>query len=355
MNLPFFAMSLRSVPCLLLGLLLRGVLVSAAAQPAPTATPGNFDPVPSAGAAAANIPARPRVTAHSPRDDDAAWTPTTFATANPRLPTLVIAGDSTASTGDPAHRGWGAVLVDYFDITKINLVNAAIGGRSFRTFYGEGAWEKVVAGLKPGDYAVIEFGHNDGGSPSSVGTRGDLPGIGDETLEVPGKDGRTEVVHTFGWYARRFIKDARAKGATPILSTTSVRNIWKNPHASFRDATITTREPLYTSADDHVERGMGGMLGWAREVADAEHVPFLDHSNITADRYEKLGREQVAKFFPADHTHTSTDGALLNAETFIAGLKTLPCAPVIAALNPKGRAIAPWTPAADNSTATTAK
>ncbi len=262
-----------------------------------------------------------RVQGHSPRDDVARWSPTDFAKANPKLPTLVIVGDSTAATGDPTHRGWGAVLIDYFDTNKLNVINRAVGGRSFRTYYGEGAWQKVVDALKPGDFVVIEFGHNDDGSVTSAPYRADLPGIGDQTLEVTSDDGKTETVHTFGWYLRKFITDAKAKGATPIVSSTTVRNIWK---------------------DGRVERGMGHMLEWAKQVAGEEKVSFLDHSDITAGLYEKMGEEKVAQFFPADHTHTSTEGAVVNAETFIAGLKPLPEMPLVQFLNDKGRAIPGW-------------
>jgi hypothetical protein len=84
---------------------------------------------------------------------------------------------------------------------------------------------------------------------------------------------------------------------------------------------------------------MGQMLVWARKVAQEEKAPFVDHSNITADVYEKLGQDAVAKFFPADHTHTSTDGAVTNAETFIAGLKAIPDMPLVDFLNEKGKRI----------------
>ncbi|HWA09682.1 MAG TPA: rhamnogalacturonan acetylesterase [Opitutaceae bacterium] len=303
--------------------------------------PGNFDGP--AAAAAKAAPGRPRLEVHSPRDDQP-WSPTDFAAANPKLPTLVIAGDSTASTGDTAHRGWGAVLIDYFDPVRVNVVNRAIGGRSFRTFYGEGAWQKVVDGLKPGDFVVIEFGHNDGGPVADGPARGDLPGVGDETQVVTKPNGASETVHTYGWYTRTFIRDVKAKGATPIVSSTTVRNMWSNPNASFRDAVITKKKDGYRPADDRVERGMGHMLEWARQVAAEEHVAFLDHSNITADTYEKAGREETAKFFPADHTHTSTEGAIRNAETLIAGLKALPDQPLVAFLNEKGKAIPAYRP-----------
>ena len=261
---------------------------------------------------------------HSPRDEGK-WTRTEFAAANPKLPTMVICGDSTAATGDSTHRGWGAVLTDYFDTNRLNVINRAIGGRSFRTYYSEGAWRKVLDALRPGDFVAIEFGHNDGGSVTSAPYRADLPGIGDQTLAFTRADGTTETVHAFGWYLRTFIRDAKAKGAMPIVSSTTVRNIWK---------------------DGKVERGMGHMLEWAKQVAAEEKVPFLDHSDITADLYEKMGQAKVAKFFPADHTHTSTEGAVVNAETFVAGLKALSIMPLIEFLNEKGKAIPPWRPAA---------
>lgn len=345
-HVPFRASGFATI-FVMLGLILGQAVSSRAEEKsAPPNVPGNFDPSQSpAPATTKGGPARaPRVQAHSPRDDRAAWSPTDFAQANPKLPTLVIAGDSTASTGDPAHRGWGAPLVDYFDTAKVNVINRAIGGRSFRSFYAEGAWQKVVDGLKPGDFVVIEFGHNDGGGVADGPARGDLPGTGDDIQVVTKRDGTAETVHTYGWYTRKFIRDAKAKGATPIISSTTVRNLWTNPNATFRDSVITEKKAGYRSADDRVERGMGHMLEWAKQVAAEENVAFLDHSNITADVYEKMGREETAKFFPADHTHTSTDGAMKNAETFIAGLKSLPDMPLASFLNERGKAIAAYKP-----------
>jgi rhamnogalacturonan acetylesterase len=251
--------------------------------------------------------------------DSQPWSPTDFDKADPKLPTLFIASDSTAATGNHVTRGWGAVLIDYFDPTKVNIVNRAVGGRSFRTYTAEGRWQEIVEHLKPGDFVIIELGHNDGGGAKSPTGRGDVPGVGDETETVERRDGTSEVVHSYGWYARTYVRQAREKGATPILSTTTVRNIWKG---------------------GGVERGMGQMLHWLKQVADEEQCLFLDHANITADVYEDLGPEAVAKLFPQDHTHTSTDGAIANAETLVAGLKTLEGEPLVGFLNAKGQAIA---------------
>src|ERR1700722_5830827 len=80
------------------------------------------------------------------------------ATAQSSLPTIFLAGDSTAQVGDPDHTGWGKPFAAYVDPAKANWVNAARGGRSSRTFVTEGLWDKMLAGVKPGDFVFIQFG-----------------------------------------------------------------------------------------------------------------------------------------------------------------------------------------------------
>jgi len=136
-------------------------------------------------------------------------------TATAALPTVFVAGDSTASNGD--RLGWGDPFADYFDATKITVLNRARAGRSARTFYNEGLWDKIATDLRAGDYVLIQFGHNDGGAPDQPPARGDLPGTGDEAKQFTMPDGKTELVHTYGWYIRKFVQDAKAKGAHPIV------------------------------------------------------------------------------------------------------------------------------------------
>lgn len=260
-----------------------------------------------------------------------------LASINSALPTLFITGDSTAARNSTdIQRGWGAVLVDYFDTSRINLVNCAQGGASFPSYYAS-RWPQIVAALKPGDFIVIEFGHNGG----------HLNGIGEET--GPGRGG--SEVHTYGWYIRKFASDARSKGATPIVSTTTVRNIWTNPNAKFNDSALVSRNDSYNPADDRIERSMGqpldnGMSFWASQVCEQEKIAFVDHCQITAELYEQMGREAVTKLFIQDHTHTTVEGAILNAETFIAGLKALAEMPPVGFLNDKGKTIAAYKPVA---------
>ncbi|HEX8072681.1 MAG TPA: rhamnogalacturonan acetylesterase [Pyrinomonadaceae bacterium] len=238
---------------------------------------------------------------------------------NPKLPTLFVVGDSTANNSANGAQGWGDPFVAYFDPAKINVLNRARAGRSSRTFLTEGLWAKVLQDVKPGDFVLIQFGHNDGGPLDTGRARGSLPGLGEETREVTTPDGRREVVHTFGWYNRKFIADVKAKGAKPVVLSLTVRNIWQ---------------------DGRVERGSGQFRAWAEELARAAGVPFVDLTTIVADRYEALGAERVKALFGPDHTHTSPAGAEFNAAAVVAGLKGLKGNPFGKYFSARGRAVA---------------
>jgi rhamnogalacturonan acetylesterase len=221
------------------------------------------------------------------------------------LPTLFIIGDSTVNNSDQGMQGWGNVIGEYFDKTKINVENRARGGRSSRTFYTEGLWDKVLAEIKSGDFVLMQFGHNDGGPLDKERARGSLKGTGEETQDVTIEaTGKKETVHTYGWYMRKFISDTKAKGATPIVLSPVPRNIWK---------------------EGKVERMSDNYGRWAADVARQENTLFIDLNDIVAAQYEKEGEAVVGpKYFTSkDHTHTSPAGARLNAESIVGGLKSL--------------------------------
>jgi lysophospholipase L1-like esterase len=246
------------------------------------------------------------------------------APLNPALPTLFVVGDSTAR--NQADLGWGDHLAPFFDTSRINVANRARAGRSSRTYINEGLWARTLAEIKPGDFLLLQMGHNDGGDLGGAKPRGTLKGIGDETQDVPQTTGplagTTETVHTFGWYLRKMIDEAKAKGAHPILLDTTIRNIWKpNPDG----------QP-HPGGQMYIERDMG-YNGFIRQVADQEHIPFADMATIEADRLEALGQEKTAALFPIDHTHTSPAGATLAAEAVVQSLKEIH-SPLTAYLKP---------------------
>jgi rhamnogalacturonan acetylesterase len=166
----------------------------------------------------------------------------------------------------------------------------------------------------------------------SRGSRGVLPGIGENTIVAAGRDGKSETVHTFGWYLRKMIKDVQAKQAIPLVSGMTPRNSWRNNAFSSN----------YPMAND------------AQTVAKQEGVEYLDHTKYTVKRFQELGEKSVKAYFPQDSTHTNAAGArgmlfaclsnvrcscfLANAETFVTAMK---CAKSKAApyISPRGQAL----------------
>src|SRR5207248_1371567 len=113
--------------------------------------------------------------------------------------------------------------------------------------------------------------------------RGTIKGTGDETEEIDNLlTKKHEVVHSYGWYLKKFIADARAKGATPIVASLVPRKTW-------RDGKIV-REPY---------------VAWAAEAAHATNAAYIDLNSIIARRYEAMGPEKVEAMFADPNTHTT--------------------------------------------------
>jgi rhamnogalacturonan acetylesterase len=228
-------------------------------------------------------------------------------------PTLYIIGDSTVRNSNRPQCGWGEMINEFLDTTQISISNQAMAGRSTRTFIKEKRWDKVLSTLNAGDFVVMQFGHNEGSKPdtSRAGYRGVLRGTGDETVELIWKDSTIEIVHTYGWYLKKFVQDAKAKGATPIICSMIPRNQW--------DYTIKGD----TTSKKIVKRANNDFGKWAKEAAAGEGAFFIDLNSISADKYDALGPEEVKKFFPGDHTHTNAEGARLNAASVADGVQLL--------------------------------
>jgi lysophospholipase L1-like esterase len=223
-------------------------------------------------------------------------------------PVFYIIGDSTVKNGDGTGKnnqmGWGTVINPFFDTTKISVRNHAIGGRSSRTFISDGRWDIILGTLKNGDYVIMQFGHNDA-SPldDTARARGTIKGIGEDSTEIYNPIRKIkEVVHSYGWYMRRFVKDTKAKGAIPIMCSLVPRENWK---------------------DGKVVRSADSYALWAKQIAEQEGAYFIDLNELIAAKYEEMGEQEVHKFFPADHTHTNLEGAKLNAGIVASALKKI--------------------------------
>ena len=169
-------------------------------------------------------------------------------------------------------------------------------GRSTRTFVEEGRWDEVYNSIQPGDFVLIQFGHNDIGDIDSKKARGTIATSRDSSHVYRVKTDKAvynKVVYSFGWYLKKMIGDVREKGGTPILVSLTPRNRWK---------------------DGKIERRNDSYGRWYRDVVEETGVEFIDVHNLSADALEKIGEEGVKVYYKRDHTHTSHLGASLNAQ-----------------------------------------
>ena len=175
---------------------------------------------------------------------------------------IYMAGDSTMCNYNPAkqypQQGWGQALALYMkDSSKLH--NWAVGGRSAKSFKAEGRWQKIVDSLKPGDWVVVAFGHNDANKA---------------------KKERYSSPDDYKAIMRSFVEDVRAKGASPVLATSI-------PHSggfSEKDGVMSVRGGA---------AGIGPYVAKTRELAAEMDVPLLDLNKFAAEQLPKLGLEKA--------------------------------------------------------------
>jgi PelA/Pel-15E family pectate lyase len=205
-----------------------------------------------------------------------------FAASNPPAPTTtsaiagkkirsVLAGDSTVTD----NVGWGLGFAARFDPAAVEVINLSKGGRSSKSFRDEGHWQKVLD-AKP-DYVLIQFGHND--QPGKGPTR------------------ETDPKTTFRENLSRFVAEARAIGATPVL--------------------VTSIERRNYGDDGKIKPSLSAYAEGTRAVAEKENVPLIDLHARTIELYERLGEKQMDSLSPRDRKDKEkkkTDTTHLNQE-----------------------------------------
>ncbi len=195
------------------------------------------------------------------------------------LPTLYLVGDSTvADLWQEPFASWGQMLPRFFK-PDIAVANHAESGETLKMFLAENRWAKVLSLIKPGDYLFIQMGHND--------QKEEGPGIGPFT--------------SFKSDLKRFVADARAHGANPVLITSVHRMIF-GP-----DGKIT---------DTH-----GDYLVAVRQLAREENVSLIDLAVMSKTLYEALGPKDTIKA-QADATHHNNFGSYELAKCVVEGIKS---------------------------------
>lgn len=232
------------------------------------------------------------------------------------LQTVRVSATTFVCNTDKVTLGWGQYLSKY---VTAPVVNKAMAGRSARSYTAEGRFTEIANLVKAGDIVIIEFGHNDGGSPTSASDnkRSDCPGSGSETCKS-GLDGST--VYTYNHYIEAAAKTLIAKGAKVVISSQTPNNLWEG-------GKYTATAPRFVSYAAQAAKNVG------------TGATFVDHFQAVANMYKKLGSEATNALYPKDHTHTSPEGADLSAQAFAEAIKvalngTTPLSSFLKAGNP---------------------
>jgi lysophospholipase L1-like esterase len=171
---------------------------------------------------------------------------------------IFIAGDSTAANYKPERfpqMGWGMLLKCNLDGSQ-SVENRAMGGRSTKTFIGEGRFDAIAKDITAGDTLLIQFGHNDANDK---------------------KPERYTPVTEFKTNLLRFIAMAREKGATPVLITpVAIRKFEEN-------GAIGESLTPYANA--------------TREVAHATATPLIDLNYDSRVYLQKVGVEPSKAYY----------------------------------------------------------
>jgi rhamnogalacturonan acetylesterase len=195
-------------------------------------------------------------------------------------------GTSSCKIKANARNRWGFYTHEYLTIQVINLAKA---GASTRSFISQGNWKELLDRTTPGDYVLIEMGHNDEGDPTKsdkYSERGTLPGLGDDSKTVATRKGQ-EKVYTFGHYLRQMIADVKSKQAIPVLSGMVPRNYWKGE-------VLQKEWPFAT---------------YTQQQAKKSGVEYIDHTKYSVRQFQTMGSKNSKKYYPQDNTHTNSGGA----------------------------------------------
>lgn len=198
---------------------------------------------------------------------------------------VLIAGDSTVENVKPGkddRKGWGQVIDQCFK-PEVKVVNLAMGGRSTKTFIKEKRWEKLLAQTKPGDFILIQFGHNDSHAKS--------------------KPESTDANTDYKEYLRQYADEGVKAGAKLILITPPHRRLFQ------KNGKITQELLVYCEA--------------MKAVAKEKNLPLIDLYTMTGEEMQKLGDAGCRPFYcsDTDRTHFSTKGAEWLAKLIIDDLK----------------------------------
>lgn len=210
--------------------------------------------------------------------------PHSVSIAAVHLPTLYLAGDSTVTDQAVApNASWGQMLPAHF-ASDIAIANHAESGETLKSFVTELRLDKLLSTVEPGDWVMIQFGHND------------------QKMQWP--QTYAEAATTYRAWLRTYIAEVRRRGATPIL--------------------VTSPERRNFDAAGRIVPSLGDYPDAMRTVAREEHVALIDLNLASVRFYETLGPDAAQRAFAdegRDKTHHNEYGASALARLVVDGLR----------------------------------
>ena len=196
--------------------------------------------------------------------------------------TIFIIGDSTAANKDiskgQVERGWGMMFQNCFNKEYIIVDNHALNGRSSLSFINEGEWDKVLVKIKPGDFVIIQFGHNDEKSDESR---------------------HTDPGSTFDFNLAKYCNETRNLGGIPILMNCVVRRNFAKSGGKVEDdealRNTTYADGAKVEESDYLVDTHGDYRLAPIKVARELNVHFVDANQITHQLEQGLGVEGSKK------------------------------------------------------------
>jgi lysophospholipase L1-like esterase len=219
-----------------------------------------------------------------------------FSFSGKRKINIWLIGDSTMAAKKPDQQpesGWGEAVQSFFK-NDVMVHNHAASGRSTKSFVTEKRWQAVLDSIQPGDYVVIEFGHND---------------------EKPDTLLHTDPFTTYQQYLKKFVDETRAKKGIPVICSSIVRR--------------------HFNSEGQLKNTHGDYIKASCELATTTNTVFIDMEARSRKLVTELGPERSKSLFvfcnpgeypkrpngTQDSTHLNYYGSQQIAALFIEGLK----------------------------------
>jgi lysophospholipase L1-like esterase len=248
---------------------------------------------------------------------------------------IFIVGDSTAATYERLRMprmGWGQVLAAEFKANSgVVVINGARAGRSSRDFYNGGWYRQMIRFMRPGDYVLIAHGHNDQNCNAHKPVRGaadvanlcTYPNDAQAQPQFPAGQAHLSFQNSLATY----VKDARARGAIPVLFTPTVRFLNEDRKAAYQGG---DKRPVVSThwTQQDASGGMayvGNYVQTIRDTAIAYEVPLVDLEAKTMAFANTHANDWTDYWLAAsDTTHFQERGARAIAALVAQGLRETP-------------------------------